>query len=99
LPKVAHNGDVVTMDIGTLATIVSMLSGFAALATFVRHDSKQLQREMRDAIRDARLEAREDAQALRDELKVELRHLDDRVYALAAGLNPLDHPGTGQPTR
>ena len=72
------------MDLGTLATIVSMLAGFVTLATFVRYDTNQLRREMREF----RLEVRE-----------EVRHLDDRVYALAAGLNPLSPPDTGQPTR
>lgn len=71
------------MDLGTLATIVSMLAGFVALAAFVRHDTNQVRHEMRE---------------FRQEVREEVRHLDDRVYALAAGLNPLSHPGTDQPT-
>jgi len=72
---VAIIGTMIGTMIGTLVTMLGALVGLYALL------SRRIDR--------VRAELRGDTAELRKELKDDIARLDDRIYALAAGLRPL----------
>lgn len=81
----AQNGDVIEVNADTVAiigtmigTLVTMLGALVGLHVLL---SRKIER--------FRLEFKHDIAELRTELKDDIVRLDDRVYALAAGLRPI----------
>ena len=62
----------------SLITIVAAMAGFFAAT----------RREIRSEIGGLRAELKADMAEMRSDLTADIRRLDDRVYALAAGLQP-----------
>ncbi len=59
----------------------------------LRNESAGIKSELTSDISKLRAEFKKGIDELRSELKGDVARLDDRVYALAAGLRPVLHPG------
>ena len=66
------------------------MAGFhAAMRREVKTEIGALRTELKDDFAGLRTELKGDIAGLRTELKGDIERLDDRVYALAAGLQPI----------
>jgi ribosomal protein L29 len=84
----------------SIATLVVALSGFYAalrrefrsemsgLRSELKSDISGLRTELKVDLAELRTELKSDLAELRTELKTDFARLDDRVYALASGLQP-----------
>lgn len=81
------------MPLDTWVSLVVILSALAAfylgLRRELRHELSVEVGRLRAEIVDPRAELKQDSLSLRAELKGDIERLDNRVYALAAGLRPL----------
>ena len=85
----------------SLAVLVTGLSGlYAALHREIRDSASGLKADMRELrtgvkadMSELRTELKADIATVRTDLGAAINRLDDRVYALAAGLRPLTQSG------
>ncbi len=73
-------------EIGGLRT--ELKGDIGSLRTELKDDIAELRTELKGDIAELRTELKDDIAELRTELKGDIAKLDDRVYALAAGLRP-----------
>ena len=90
------------MDLETIATLVTVIAAAVGVAVANSRAISGLRLELKGDIGEFRTELKGDIGELRTELKgdigelrTELAKLDDRVYALAAGLAPRLEPAPG----
>ncbi len=76
------------MGIDTIATLIAMAVGIVSLGAVVLASNQRTRTELRGEIAELRAELKGDIAELRAELKGDIARLDERVYALAAGLAP-----------
>lgn len=74
------------MDVDTIATLV-------VLVTTILGSHAMLRRELKAEIRDSHAGLKADV----DQVKEDVRRLDDRVYQLAVGMRPLIEQAERQP--
>lgn len=87
------------MSADTITTIVSIIVAFSALAAFmdrkidglrtdVKTDIDALRADVKADLDGVRTELKTDLDAVRTELRGDISALNDKVFALAAGLKP-----------
>ena len=79
------------MDLETIATLVTVIAAAVGVAVANSRAISGLRLELKGDIGELRTELKGDI----GELRTELAKLDDRVYALAAGLAPRLEPAPG----
>lgn len=82
------SGDIAQLDLKVDRFRTELKGDFAELRTELKGDIAGLRTELKGDITELRTELKGDIAGLRTELKGDIRLLDDRVYALAAGLRP-----------
>ena len=80
----AHTGEVIALSLDTWVSIAAL----AAVAITLFGQARSTRSELKRDIAELRAEIRDEIRAVDTNLRAELKHLDDRVYALAAGLKP-----------
>lgn len=98
--EAAHTrGMELSVGLDTIATLLTIVAGVAGLGATVIASNGRTRTELKDEIAEVRTELKADVAELRTELKADIAavradlkdgisRLDDRVYALAAGLAP-----------
>jgi len=84
-----------TVDLETIATLVTVIAAAVGVAVANSRAIRGLRLELKGDIAESRAELKGELGALRAELKADIAKLDDRVYALAAGLAPRLEPASG----
>ena len=77
-----------TVGLETWVSIGTLLGVAVGLFVAIRTTGADLRKELKGDIAELRTELKGDIAELRTELKTDIAKLDDRVYALAAGLRP-----------
>ncbi|HRN29686.1 MAG TPA: hypothetical protein PK781_05040 [Terrimesophilobacter sp.] len=88
-----------TVGLDTITTLLTIVAGVVGLGatvlasngrtrTELKSDIAELRTELKHDIATLRTELKDDIAELRVEVKGDISRLDDRVYALAAGLAP-----------
>ena len=81
-------GVAVGLFVAIRTTGADLRKEIGGLRTELKGDIGSLRTELKDDIAELRTELKDDIAELRTELKGDIAKLDDRVYALAAGLRP-----------